>query len=134
MNSLAAIFIAKICITLVIWAVPLLVLPEKVFVWLGLPKPINIMFLRLLGMAYGALSIDYIFGLIAALKGIYPTSTIWMGVISNGGASIILLTYGLFGYWKSWKIVAQAGMWFFMFATALISIGLIVTGLYPQHF
>jgi hypothetical protein len=134
MTGLLIVFLIKILFTAIFWSLPLLFAPEKLVLWIGIPITNNMIFLRLLGMVYTSLLVGYIFAFNSIRQGEYPLTTVWVGIVSNGGAALILLVYGLFGYWKSWKIIAQAGMWFFMFATALISIGLIATGLYPQHF
>jgi hypothetical protein len=90
----------------------------------------SIIFIRLLGIAYSSLLVGYIFGLLATLKGEYPISVIWVGIVSNGGASLILLTYGFLGYWQSWGKLARLAMWFSAIATAGITIGLVSTGLF----
>jgi hypothetical protein len=61
-NILATVFIVKILFTLFIWCIPLLFFSGKLLASLGIPEPINIVFLRLLGMAYAALMVGYVFG------------------------------------------------------------------------
>jgi hypothetical protein len=128
-NILATIFIVKILFTLFLWCIPLLLVPGKLLASLGIPEPINIVFLRLLGMAYVALMVGYIFGLIAILNGGYPIETIWVGIISNGGAFLLLLIYRFLNTWSSWKSFIQIIMWISIVATGGITFGLVFAGL-----
>jgi len=47
-----------------------------------------------------------------------------MGIVSNGGASVILVAYGVSGAWSSWGPLAQIYMWFSTAVTAVIAIAL----------
>jgi hypothetical protein len=49
---------------------------------------------------------------------------------SNGSAFLILLLYSIAGTWKEWGILAQIYMWVSIVATALITLGLVVAGLF----
>jgi hypothetical protein len=131
MTGLSIVFLCKILLTAFCWSLPLLVVPEVLVTKIGIPIANNIIFLRLLGMAYAALLVGYVFAFNATLRGEYPLTTLWVGIVSNGGVSLILLIYGLLGYWKSWSAIAKSMMWFSMLATALITIGLVMTGLKP---
>ena len=128
MNGLAIVFIIKIGFTLVLWCLPLLMVPEILLIKLGLPKPSSMLFLRLLGMAYLALTVGYGFGLIETLNGGHPRDIVLMGIISNGGACLILLINGVFRSWQAWGPPAQFMMWFSLIATGGIALGLVVTG------
>ena len=129
MNSLAIVLIIKIIFTVLLWCLPLLLFPESLLIKLGLPKSSTMLFLRLLGMAYLALVGGYCFGLMEMLNGDYPTDVVWMGIVSNGGACLILLINGMLRTWKTWGLPAQFMMWFSLIATGGITLGLIVTGL-----
>lgn len=128
MNSLEIVFIIKIGFTLVLWCLPLLMLPENLLIQLGLPKPSTILFLRLLGMAYFALVVGYCFGLMETLNGVHPTNVVWVGIVSNGGACLILLINAILRTWQTWGLPAQVMMWFSLVATGSITLGLVVTG------
>jgi hypothetical protein len=128
-NILAAVFVIKILFTLVIWCIPLLFFPGKLLASIGIPEPINIVFLRLLGMAYAALMLGYVFGLIATMRGDYPIEAIWVGIVSNGGAFLLLLIYGFSQTWRSWGFFAQAVMWISIPVTGGITFGLVFAGL-----
>lgn len=128
MRSLATVLILKIGVTVVLWFVPLLFVPVPVLVCLGFPSFPAPIFLRLLGMAYGALLVGYGFGLAAARQGRYPRSTVWAGIVSNGGA-FLLLSIGAFqGAWDAWGLPARIAMWASLAATGLVSAGLIAFG------
>lgn len=84
-------------------------------------------------MAYGALLVDYVFGLIATRRGRYPRGTVWTGIVSNGGAFLILSIGALQGVWAAWGPLARMGMWASLAATGLISAGLIAFGPFGRH-
>jgi hypothetical protein len=132
MKPLAWIFIVKIVITMLLWCTPFLFLPESTLAGIGIPEPINIVFIRLLAMSYIALVVGYIFGLKSTLSGGYPIEIIWIGIVSNGGACLLLLTYGFLNTWSSWGFYMQLAMWFSAIATASITLGLVITGLWLE--
>ncbi len=127
---LSAVFTAKIALTVVFWCVPLLLLPSASIESLGFPPQDSYLFMRLLGWAYLALCVGYAFGLQAARQGVRAAGPIWMGIVSNGGASILLLTFGIGGAWSSWGALAQGLMWGSAAATGLIALGLMVFGVF----
>jgi len=129
MNNLSKIITAKIVITILFWCAPLLLATDGVLCWLRIPFPREMLvFLRLLGWAYVALIVGYVFGLRATQRGKYPKGTVWMGIVSNGGAFVMLLIAAIQGIWSTWKWVAQAGMWLSLAATSVITVGLILFG------
>ena len=87
------------------------------------------MFVRLLGWAYLALCVGYYFGLRASLSGARLMGPIWVGLVSNGGACLYLLYFGLNGSWSQWGGSIQFIAWGSVFATALITFGLFVFGI-----
>ena len=100
MNALSIVFILKIGLTLLLWCVPLLLLPNSWLQKLGFPVMMPEVYLKLLGWAYLALVIGYCFGLCDTWNGVYPLPIIWVGIVSNGGASLLLLIYGSQGTWN----------------------------------
>ncbi len=128
MDPLSMVLMFKICATLLVWCVPLLVLPTSVLEWLGLPPETPWMFLRMLGWAYLALCVGYSFALTEALKGKRLVSTIWVGIVSNGGACALLLVHGCLGAWTDWGLPIQVVLWGSVAATALITAGLVAWG------
>lgn len=134
MKNLSKVLILKIVIT-VFWFIPLLFFPLRcIHETLGFPDlgPAAI-FIRLLGMAYGSLLVGYVFGLIATFRGRYPRGTVWTGIVSNGGA-FLLLSIGAFQHaWDTWKGLAPGFMWASLGATGLISAGLIAFGPCGRH-
>lgn len=133
MTGLSNVFLCKILFTILCWSLPLLVVPETLIIKIGIPIADNIIFLRLLGMAYTALLVGYILAFKSIRQGKFPIETVWVGIVSNGGASSILLICGLLGYRQSWGEIAQGMMWFFSIMAGAITVGLIATGLVPQH-
>jgi hypothetical protein len=124
MRPLSAILVAKIVLTLAVWCVPLLLFPASWLSALGFPLPEPLLFLRLLGMAYAALVVGYWFGLQAARRGEYPRDVVWVGIVSNGGAFVMLAIAAVAGTWSSWGIVANALMWASLAGTGAIAAAL----------
>ena len=83
----------------------------------------------MLGWAYLALCVGYGFGLRAALAGQRLMGPIWTGIVSNGGACVYLLYYGIRGAWTGWGFLVQFVAWGSTVATAFITLGLIVYGI-----
>ncbi|MEN1727534.1 MAG: hypothetical protein AAGJ52_03750 [Pseudomonadota bacterium] len=128
MNALAIVLIIKIIGTVLMWCLPLLLFPSVLLEALGFPEQDSYLFVRLLGWAYLALCVGYGFALKAALNGRRLMGPIWVGVVSNGGAFVYLLYYGLQGTWSNWGMAIQAIAWTSVVATALITSGLILFG------
>jgi hypothetical protein len=127
-HLLAIVLKVKILFTLILWSLPLLAFPASWFVRLGMPEPRPILFLRLLGAAYLALVVGYISGLRRFGRGDDVRNIVWVGITSNGLASLILLLSGIAGAWKEWGILARSYMWFSALVTTLITLGLVVAG------
>lgn len=133
MNKLSVIFILKIALTLILWSLLPLLLPPSWLEFLGLPQQSSYVFIKLYGMAALALSVGYGFGLRESYqsqnkKARRAMDIIWVGIVSNAGASLILLLYGLSGTWNTWGFFLQCGLWFSMVATGLIAISLVIFG------
>lgn len=92
LRFLKKVLVLKISVTALLWAGPLLLFPESAFEALmgQVPDPIN--YARLLGLAYLALMTNYICGFIDASKSVVPWTTIYTGLVSNGGG-VLLLVY-----------------------------------------
>lgn len=130
MSNLAKVFLAKIILTIGAWVIPPLFLPTCLLSCLGFVVPEPIIFLRLLGMAYAALVVGYCFGYQQARKGERPLGVIWVGIVSNGGACLLLVFYAIRGTWSAWGPFAQFVMWVSMVGTGAITTGLVVFGLW----
>lgn len=128
MQNLARVLGIKIGVTVVLWFIPLLFLPSDLLRTMGFPDLGPPIFIRLLGMAYGALLVGYVFGLLATRHGNYPRSTVWSGIVSNGGAALLLSIGAFQGVWATWGFWARLIMWLSLAATGLISAGLIAFG------
>ncbi len=128
MGNLSKILAFKIALTVAVWCIPLLLFPTTWLLALGFPVPEPQLFLRLLGMAYTALVVGYGFGLRAASRGAYPAGVVWVGIVSNGGACVMLAIGAAFGVWAAWGTIAQAIMWGSLLGTAAITAALVRFG------
>lgn len=93
MTWLSLLLITKIGVTGLLVAAPFMLLPKS-----RLEKSLNIVtrtpvFFRLYGVAITALLVGYAFGIPAAEAGRFPWGVVYMGVVSNSGAAILLLVY-----------------------------------------
>jgi hypothetical protein len=130
MNHLSKVFVFKILLTIIGWCFPLLLSPPSWLEGLGLPQQSTYLFIKLLGMAYLALVVGYGFGLRESLRGRRAIGTIWVGIVSNGGACLLLTFYGLSGAWNTWGNLLPWAMWASIGATGLITLGLVLFGLF----
>lgn len=133
MNKLSIVFSIKIALTLIFWSLPPLLLPPSWIEFLGLPQQPNYLFIKLYGMAALALVVGYGFGLRESFSSQNKQArramgVIWVGIVSNAGACLVLLIYGLLGTWNTWGFILQCGLWFSMLATGLIALGLFTFG------
>ncbi len=128
-NHLSKVLIFKISGTILLWCIPLLLFPDSLLIKIGIPKMETFLFLRLLGWAYLALCVGYAFALKASLSGKRLLGPIWVGIVSNGGACMYLIFFGLTGTWNQWGELLQSILWISVFATAIITIGLYVFGI-----
>ena len=128
MRGLVNVLIFKIAFTVIGACVPLLLLSEQALQAMGFVVPQPMLFLRLLGMAYAALIVGYALGLREAKRGIYPASTVWVGIVSNGGGAMILSFAAINGTWMQWGEFAQMLMWSAQICLTGITAGLIVFG------
>lgn len=128
MSNLSKVLIFKISGTVFLWCLPLLLLPSSMLEAIGFPPQESYMFIRMLGWAYLALCVGYYFALKASLAGKRLMGPIWVGIVSNGGASLLLLYYGLMGTWAAWGSMVQFILWGSALATALITLGLYCYG------
>lgn len=90
MNLLAWILRVKILVTLILWTIPCLAFPASWFVWIGMPEPNPKLLLQLYGAASFALVVGYTSGLRRLGRGDDIRNIVWVGITSNGSASVIL--------------------------------------------
>lgn len=129
MNALSLVLTFKIAATVLFWCVPLLLLPSSILIELGFPaQSDDLMFVRMLGWAYLALCIGYAFGLKSSLRGKRALGPIWVGIVSNGGACVLLLLFGLSASWNDMASLVQFVFWSSAAATAAITVGLWIWG------
>lgn len=132
MNNLSKVLVFKIAFTITMASMPLLLFPASLLQWLGFAVPEPRIFLRLLGMAYAALVVGYGFGLRDSLRGVHPSAVIWVGIVSNGGATLMLALAAARNVWGSWGVMAQIVMWGSLLSVGLITAGLVAFGLYGR--
>ena len=132
LNPLSQVYIFKIGATVLFWSIPLLVLPRNVFLTVGLIQSVETnetMFLRLLGWAYLALCVGYSLGLMESLNGgKVVDGPIYVGLVSNGGACVMLGCYGISGAWSQYHGFVQFVGWSSVVATFFITLGLYLFG------
>ena len=119
----------KIFVTIVFWSFPLLLIPASLMRKAGVPQPTPVLLLRLLGAAFLALLVGYLLGVYDLRRHLDVTHTVWVGIVSNGSACMLLVYYGYAGAWRDWRRSAQAVMWLSALLTGLLTMGLIVAGL-----
>ena len=124
MTGLVRIYFVKILLTVLVWCAPLLVLPDVVADAVGLEGAATPFLLRLLGLAYLALCVGYAFGLQAAWVGQRRHGPLWAGIVSNGGAAVLLGWVVVSGTHAPWPWQAQAVVFLSAAAAALIALGL----------
>ena len=101
----------KIVGTALAAALPMLLAPASVYEWLGFPPQPTMLFLRLYGLSTLALLAGYYGGIEQARHGEFPRGVLRMGLVSNGGQGLALLTAGVAGVYADWGLMAQAMMW-----------------------
>jgi cation transport ATPase len=136
-KALSTVLLIKILFTLIFWCIPLLFFPSSLFIRIGIPEPQPILFIRLLGLAYLALTLGYILGFKALRQNRNVQSNdvrnvVLVGLVSNGSASMILFISGSLGVWSEWSNLAQIFMWSSAIVTAFITLGLFLTGWYNK--
>ena len=129
MDFLARVLWFKILVTLILWSIPCLLFPVSWLVWVGMPEPEPKLLLQLYGAATIALVVGYVSGLRRLARGDDIRNIVWVGITSNGSASLILFLHGIAGTWEEWGILAQIYMWISALLTASITLGL-VAGLF----
>lgn len=96
MTWLSLLLIFKITVTALTASGPMLLLPAaQVVKHMGVGVE-AIPFVRLYGMALTALLVGYASGIPAAENGAFPMGVVWMGIVSNGGATLLLLLTGAY--------------------------------------
>ena len=126
MNPLKIVLTVKVIFTALFWSLPLLLFPGYAASLLGIPAPRPVLFLHLLGAAFLALLAGYLLGLLDLHHGREVRHTVWVGIISNGSAFLILLMFA--EEWSGWGTRASIYMAGSMVMTLLITLGLIVFG------
>ena len=121
----------KILITIIFWAIPLL-LPDPLLDWLiinilGVAPFEPKVFIHLLGATFAALVVNYQAG-VKRLKVHKDVNYIVLtGIVSNGLACLILILYGLLNSYSMWSLWGQIYMWSSAFLTGFITLGLVLT-------
>ena len=114
----------KLFLTLSVWSIPLLFLPRDWLARIGLPVANCLIIYRLLGMAYLALAFVYASGFPAFNHPPHTELAVLVGLVSNGGASILLIAN--YPRWREWERMARLFMSFSAVATACISLALLI--------
>ena len=130
MTALEWVLVAKLGVTALLWAGPLLLVPRGMLAKGGVPAQ-AVPVARLLGWAYVALGAGYWFGLQELRAGGHPTSAIIVGIVSNGGASALLTYFGATGALANLAPFVRRVAWLSAVLTLAITLGLWWFGLRP---
>lgn len=125
----------KIILTLLVWSTPLL-LPDPLLNQLSRllfgiefePK----IFFHLLGVAFLALVVGYYTGISRLRAGKDVEHIVWVGIVSNGLITCLLILYGLIGSYQEWLFTGQIYMWGSALLTGFIAVGLLKTGIFKS--
>lgn len=124
MLLLKRVLMFKITVTVFAWVLPFLFFPKD---WIQLfmgfsPEP---QFpIRLLGWSYLALAVGYSYGFKQANMGITPWGVILMGLVSNGGAAVIVGWHLLYGEASDLAGIPLLLIWGSFAALLAITLGL----------
>jgi hypothetical protein len=99
-TALLIVLLIKILVTLFFWSFPLLLLPISYLERIGIPSTTSSVFIRLLGAAYTALLVGYILAVGDLRRNRNVSNTVWVGIVSNGLACIIL-------FWILWRMASM---------------------------
>lgn len=121
MSALSILLLIKIVGTFFPVAAPLLVLPKERIDQLSGFQASDSTLYRLYGMALLALLVGYAGGFLEVQRGEFPAGVVVMGIVSNGGAFLVMLKTG-----RARQTPIAAGFF------GLICIGLIASGLMAE--
>jgi hypothetical protein len=126
-TRLRQVLAAKALLTLALWALPALLLPPPWFPVFGIPEPPleQLVFVRLLGAAYVALVVGYVLAWRSPAR--HP-GAILVGIVSNGLASLVILSVGASGAFATWPMLGAIYIWGSALLTAGLTAALVVTG------
>lgn len=94
MNAINIVLVFKIVVTIFFLAGPFLFLPREKLEKLTRVSADASTFFRLYGMAMLALAVAYLGGVWSVTQGVFPWVIVAMGIVSNGGATAVLLLLG----------------------------------------
>ena len=121
MSWLSLLLIIKVGVTSVLVVLPFLFLPKfklEKATKITAPAPT---FFRLYGVALLALLVGYSFGIPYAENNIFPWGVVCMGLVSNGGAALLLLSS------RTTKQNIILGVFF-----ALVTLALVIAAVVPE--
>ena len=120
MHGLARVYLFAILVTAGAWCVPLFVATNVIAEALASPSEATRLLLRLLGSAWAALCIAYVFAVGAAFRGERRPGTLWAAVAANGGTCFFLAGTIVTGAWEPWP----ANVRWLLLAAAVLSAGI----------
>lgn len=126
-TGIRRILAVKIIVTLGVWALPALFLPPPWFPVFGIPEPpiAHLVFVRLLGAAYLSLVVGYALAWRAPAR--HPGAVL-VGIVSNGLASLVIVSIGAAGGFATWSVLGAIYMWGSAVLTAGLAVALAMTG------
>ena len=109
-KALLVVLAVKIVVTALLWALPLVFFPAWGFAAFGIPVPEPMIFARLLGLAYVSLLVGYGWGFLRLKLGEQIDGIVWMGIVSNAGASLAIVIAALVGSFEAWPMLGKIYM------------------------
>ena len=126
MNYLQYVLIFNIALTLCVFSLPLMLLPSR---WLDGPGfRFSSFDRRLLGAAYLSLALGYFLGLAHSFEGVYPADNIYVGILSNGLATLVLTGWLVSGRLSDWGRFARCLLAVSALRTGAVTLGLLLFG------
>ena len=93
MTFLTALLLFKITVTLVFVVLPFAAFdPERILLWTGIEATVPLA--RIYAVAICALLVGYGLALLRHLRGAFPADMLWVGLVSNAGATAVLAGQG----------------------------------------
>lgn len=129
MNTIIRLLWIKIIGTLLGAALPMLLVPYPLYLWLGFPAQETLIFLRLYGLSTLALLVGYHGGIALARQGQFPLGTLRMGLVSNAGQGLAIILAAAAGVFSGWGWMAEA----MMISLALFILGIAAAILLVLH-
>lgn len=134
MSWLRRVLAFKIVLSLVLWVLPLLFLPQGLFPELGIPTwtPAATIFVRLLGAAYLAIVVAEVASFIEPQT---HRAGVVSGLVSSVGATVVLWHYIFYGELYNWEVVGKVLMtsWLVLHMVFTVALAVLAVPLFLER-